>query len=135
MKRPDLCLTEQPDLSLDCVEAFLLDGAYDFKSPTSSLHSLRSAGIRSTKQLLAQAGRHAFLLLSNPKTYGGEPMRCFIPRHGFRFSGAAKSCEILICFECLWIYFYYESRCVTASLGEAGARALKKVFNEAFEPA
>jgi hypothetical protein len=38
----------------------------------------------------------------------GAPKKCFDPRHGIRASVDGKSVDILICFECGWIYVYYD---------------------------
>ena len=133
--RPDLCLKEPPKLSLDEVVAFTLDGSYDFASPVSKEGTFRSAGVLSSMKLASESARRALQLLSNPKMYGGEPMRCFIPRHGLRFVGKESEAEILICLECYWIYFFYGSQRVTASLSEGGRRSLKSLFSDVTEPA
>jgi hypothetical protein len=133
--RPDLCLKEPPRLSLDEVEVFTLDGAYDFASPVSKEGTLRSAGILSRTKLAPKPALTVFQLLSNPKMYGGEPMRCFIPRHGLRFSGKEAEAEILICLECFWIYFFYGAERVVASLSEGGRRPLEGFFLDVTKPA
>ena len=134
MKRPDLCLKEPPNLPFGEVEAFALDGAYDFASPASKEGTLRSAGILARVNLSADAARRVMVALHNPKTYGGEPARCFIPRHGLRFVDHARAADVLFCLECHWVYFFYDVTPVVASLSEPGARWLETFFGKALNP-
>jgi hypothetical protein len=53
---------------------------------------------------------------------GGEPAKCFFPRHGVKFTQAGKTMEYVICFECSQFVLYtdgvksheYESTADTA---------------------
>jgi len=135
MKLSDFSLQEPLDLPLDRVDAFLLDGKYVFRAPVSTAQTLRSVGIRKASRLSEEMAGQALALMRNPKTFGGEPARCFIPRHGLKFTCESKSWDILICFECFWVYFFTESQCIKASLSEAGVKALRKIFDDIFGPA
>jgi hypothetical protein len=33
--------------------------------------------------------------------------KCFLPRHGIRVTADGKTIDLVICFECSWIYIYY----------------------------
>jgi hypothetical protein len=37
---------------------------------------------------------------------GAGPANCFIPRHGLRFEKGAQTVDLLICFECTWVYIF-----------------------------
>lgn len=36
----------------------------------------------------------------------GSGAKCFEPRHAIRASGGGKTVDLIICFECSWIYIY-----------------------------
>lgn len=40
------------------------------------------------------------------KGEGAGPAQCFWPRHGLRFVKGSETVELLICFECTWVYVY-----------------------------
>jgi hypothetical protein len=40
---------------------------------------------------------------------GAKGARCFIPRHGLRAAHAGKTYDLVICFECGWVYVYTDS--------------------------
>ena len=37
---------------------------------------------------------------------GAGPASCFLPRHGLRFELGSRQIDLLICFECTWVYIY-----------------------------
>jgi len=37
---------------------------------------------------------------------GGDGARCFIPRHAIRATHDGKTVDLVICFECHWVYVY-----------------------------
>jgi len=121
-------------LPFETVEVYSLNGHYDGTASPTDTHTFRGAAILRQATLRKDAAMKSLALLHNPKGYGGEPMRCFMPRHGYRFSSANAHADILICFECNWIYFYYGSKRVVASLNEGSCRALKQIFDETFQP-
>ena len=133
VERPDLCLREPPDLPFEHVEWFKLSGHYNGGIPPADVSTLRGADILAQAILKKNIAMKALALLHNPKSYGGEPMRCFIPRHGFRFSSSSAQVDILICFECYWIYFFHGPKKVIASLNDGSRSALEHVFDEAFK--
>jgi hypothetical protein len=38
----------------------------------------------------------------------GEAAKCFIPRHGIRARDGDKTVDLVICFQCLQVYVYYD---------------------------
>jgi hypothetical protein len=46
------------------------------------------------------------LLEGIAKSDGGA--RCFIPRHGIRATFDGKTVDLVICFECSWVYVFYD---------------------------
>lgn len=130
----DSYLTEPPLLPHDAVEAFALNGDFPTEAAWASSGTLRGVRILERKTLPPDAAELARALLHNRLCYGGEGARCFLPRHGFRFASATTQVEVLICFECDWIYFYYGPRRVIAALSEAGRKTLEKIFQTAGLP-
>ena len=72
--------------------------------------------------------------LSYHQTYEGEPMRCFIPRHGLRFGDAESGADALICLECYLAYFWIGDRELHYALSETAVSVLTTLFRSA-EPA
>jgi hypothetical protein len=40
----------------------------------------------------------------------GMTMRCFVPHHGLHFVEKERTTDVLICFECLWVWRFYKGR-------------------------
>ena len=38
----------------------------------------------------------------------GNGAKCFDPRHGIRASVDGKTVDLVICFECSWVYVFYD---------------------------
>lgn len=130
----EFSLQEALDLPSDQVEAFLLNGRYDHVGQLSNETTFRGAGIMSRTVLKPWGVKRALALLLDPKNYGGEPMRCFMPRHGFRFTSPSTQVDVLICFECHWIYVFHDSKRQSPALRQACHQDLKFVFEQAFLP-
>ena len=64
---------------------------------------------------------------------GGKPARCFIPRHGIRGTHDGKTVDLVICFECGWVYVYKDGEKVNPSLTISGS--LQKPLNDALTAA
>jgi len=39
----------------------------------------------------------------------GNGAKCFDPRHGIRATAKGKTVDLVICFECNWVYVYYDN--------------------------
>jgi hypothetical protein len=39
----------------------------------------------------------------------GNGAKCFDPRHGIRATANGKTVDLVICFECNWVYVYYDN--------------------------
>jgi hypothetical protein len=125
-----------PPLPRGGVEAYLLDGNYTAThTPAGSTPTaFRSAGIRSRKILSEDFALEAMALLHDPKVYGGEPRRCFIPRHGFRFYSNSAEVDVLICLQCYLVYFFSGFEQGDATLSEGGRSSLDRLFSHIFPP-
>ena len=66
------------------------------------------------------------------KADGAGPANCFFPRHGLRFEKGEQTIEVLICFECTWVYVYPDgAENETRLLFSAG---VKPVFDSVIKP-
>ncbi len=52
---------------------------------------------------------------------GDVGARCFIPRHGVRVTHDGKSHDLVICFECHWVYVYTDKEEKRQSFATSGA--------------
>jgi hypothetical protein len=63
---------------------------------------------------------------------GGPGARCFIPRHGISVTHDGKTYDLIICFECSWIYvFEGDKRLVTVTTTGAAHKQLDKWLTNA----
>ena len=95
--------------------------------------SFRTVPIISKVQLTAELGNSLRATFGRPRTYEGEPMRCFIPRHGLHFEGES-TVEALVCLECHLIYFWIEEEEVHYALSPEAVDVLNTLFRSV-EPA
>jgi len=63
----------------------------------------------------------------------GYGPRCFEPRHGIRATSGGKTVDLVICFECGWVYFYLdkEEDAVELIIGREQQPVLDKVLTDA----
>ena len=101
---------------------------------TRSLPTFRDVPLLSTIVLTADLAASLRRTLSYRQTYEGEPMRCFIPRHGLHFGDAGSGADALICLECYLAYFWIGDRELHYALSETAVSVLTTLFRSA-EPA
>lgn len=67
---------------------------------------------------------------------GKDGARCFIPRHGVRVSHAGKSYDLLICFECHWLYVYADGsdKPLVLTTSDGPQKVLNKLLGDAKVP-
>jgi hypothetical protein len=67
---------------------------------------------------------------------GGPGARCFIPRHALRGTYDGKTVELVICFECAWVYTYVngERTKTTLTTTKSPESVLDKILKEANVP-
>lgn len=67
---------------------------------------------------------------------GDRGARCFIPRHGIRATHAGKTYDLLICFECGWLYVYTDTsdKPTVLMISEGPQKALNKILTDARVP-
>jgi hypothetical protein len=67
----------------------------------------------------------------------GKGAECFDPRHGIRATANGKTVDLVICFECNWVYVYYdndENRQHVAETTRDPQSILDKVLKDAGVP-
>jgi hypothetical protein len=86
------------------LQFYHLTGEYQW--PTEHLSAsvdfdlFRETPIISESHLDPKVAEKIHGILDSESSYGGEPMRCFIPRHGISFSSESETVDYLICLEC-----------------------------------
>ena len=69
-------------------------------------------------------------IIADAASYGGEPMRCFMPRHGLSFAAIdAPSVDVLICFECHSLYYFEGEQRKRFALTERTMQRLGVIFS------
>jgi hypothetical protein len=65
----------------------------------------------------------------------GHGAKCFDPRHAIRATADGKTVDVLICFECSWVYFYLGegNETVRLTIGDQQA-PLDKILKDANVP-
>ena len=66
----------------------------------------------------------------------GTGAKCFDPRHGIRVTTGGKSVDLIICFECSWVYVYLDKDDEAAHLTIKRDQqpALNKILTDAKVP-
>jgi hypothetical protein len=131
--------TEPPILPAGQITLHHLTGQWGwserFMSPrTIALPRFREVPILSTLSLTDDLAASLLRTLSYHRTYDGEPMRCFFPRHGLHFGDAESGADALICLECYLAYFWIGDQELHFALSETAASVLTTLFRSA-EPA
>jgi hypothetical protein len=67
---------------------------------------------------------------------GTAGARCFIPRHGLRAKYDGKTYDLLICFECHWVYVYTDNadKPQVFVIADSPQKALNKILTDAKVP-
>jgi hypothetical protein len=67
---------------------------------------------------------------------GKDGARCFVPRHGLHVTHAGKSYDVLICFECHWLYVYTEGsdKPLVLITSDTPQKVLNKLLSDAKVP-
>ena len=62
--------------------------------------------------------------------------RCFIPRHGIRVAHGGKTYDLVICFECHWVYVFTDDsdKPTVLTISEAPQKAINKILTGAKIP-
>src|SRR5262245_37713306 len=108
-----------PQLPRGGAEALRLDGTYsEAQPPPDSLDHWRGTRIRNRAPVSQASLDSVLAILAARATYGGDPLRCFMPRHGLRFFSEKMATDVVICFECKWIWFFQDRDRVTITLSK-----------------
>jgi hypothetical protein len=74
--------------------------------------------------------------LAKGVTEGERGARCFIPRHGVRATYNGKTYDLVICFECGWVYVYTDKsdKPLVLMISTSPNNALNKILTDAKVP-
>ncbi|VTR91990.1 Uncharacterized protein OS=Pirellula staleyi (strain ATCC 27377 / DSM 6068 / ICPB 4128) GN=Psta_0497 PE=4 SV=1 [Gemmata massiliana] len=99
-KLPDTVLTALE--KAEAIEVYSLNGSTNDEDETG-WHATRLLGKTSVK---GEAAKGLVTALKKGLKDEAEKADCFTPRHGIRVSHDGKTYDMLICFECRWMYVY-----------------------------
>jgi hypothetical protein len=103
-----------------------------FSSPrTRDLPRFCETPVLTSCELEERFAAHLRTTLSVSEHFEGDPMRCFIPRHGLGFGTAANRLDMLICLECHSLYFWKDSERHFRPLSTHALGQLAMVFSAA----
>ncbi len=90
----------------DQIELYSLDPVTPVKKGAQGFHDWTVLG---KTVLKGDAGKRLVAALEKGIAENkGEAARCFQPRHGIRATAKGKTVDLVICFECLQVYVYYD---------------------------
>ncbi|MBN9122709.1 MAG: hypothetical protein J0I06_26790 [Planctomycetes bacterium] len=66
-------------------------------------------------------------------TEGDKGARCFVPRHGVRAVHGGKTYDLVICFECGWVYVFVDGsdKPTRLMISETPHKMLDKILTDA----
>lgn len=114
------------------VNAYILSGEFDFSAPISRPGYLRSSDILVDAVVDEMHSDHLRSIITAPDTFGGEGLRCFIPRFGFTLGAGERSTDILICIECYQVYVFRHDARENQCLTEEGRQRFIELHHEIF---
>jgi hypothetical protein len=88
----------------DSVELYSLTGERADKDNESSWRGWKSLGKATLTKAADKKAVSTTVAKGIAEADGGA--RCFVPRHGLRATHGGKTYELVICFECSWVYVY-----------------------------
>ena len=124
------------DIALDQANAtfYRLTGEYQWSAELlgdrARWSSFRETPIVSELILDCEGKSDALNILSNSDSFGGEPMRCFIPRHGLRLSTGSQNVDLLICLECYIIKSWVDDKEDSHIISVNTALKLNEIFTD-----
>lgn len=115
----------------DALEVYSLGGE---TTETDGWHGAKVLGqttVKGEKDLKALAAA-----LKKGVTDGDRGARCFIPRYGVRATFDGTTYDLLICFECHWVYVFTgtSDKPLVLMIAEAPQKALNKILTDAKVP-
>jgi hypothetical protein len=115
----------------ETVDVYSLGGETDQKAGWHGAKVLGKAAVKGETELKALAGA-----LKKGVDEGDRGARCFIPRHGLRAAYDGKTYDLVICFECGWVYIYTDAsdKPRVLMISETPHKALDKILTDAKVP-
>lgn len=74
----------------------------------NALHGWKILGKTTVKD--AESRKKLLTALTKSIAEGKEGAKCFDPRHAIRARHGGKTVDVLICFECSWVYVYLDGK-------------------------
>jgi hypothetical protein len=113
-------------LNTDELELYSLEPVEQGPGGEQSLHGWKVLG----KTTLKNPKRTEELLAALNEGLGhNDGAKCFDPRHAIRASWEGKTVELVICFECFWVYVYLNGSAKETAQVEI-SRAPESTFNK-----
>ncbi|MSR54937.1 MAG: hypothetical protein EXS09_16870 [Gemmataceae bacterium] len=142
MKEPDPKLSEKEEAEWDkakailaksnVIELYSLEPIRDEKGK-DNFHGWKVLGKTTVKE---EAARKSLLAVTG--TIGpGYGAKCFEPRHGIRVTSGDTHIDLIICFECSWVYIYFKGKGddrLRLIIGRDQQPALDRILTEAKVP-
>ena len=102
------------------------------EKPKETFHGWKVLG----KTVVKDAESQKKILAVAETITAGTGAKCFDPRHGIRVTSGGKSVDLIICFECSWVYVHLDkddqAACLTIKRDQQPA--LNKILTDAKVP-
>jgi len=99
----------------------------------NALHGWKVLGKTTVKE--AEARKKLLSALEKNIAEGKRGAKCFDPRHAIRATLDGKAVDLLICFECGWVYVYHDGKQLARlEMDTAGQPDFDKVLRDAGVP-
>jgi hypothetical protein len=120
----------------DQVELLSLDPSLGLAGPDEKPQDLFRGWKVLGKTVVKDADARKAVLAAAGTTHRGHGPRCFEPRHGIRAGAGGESVDLVICFECKWVYVYLDKEAdpVHLIIGREQKPVLDKVLTDAKVP-
>lgn len=114
----------------ESLELYSLDGE---RSAKDGWHGAKVLGQTTVK---GKGVREVGALIKKGVAEGDGGAKCFIPRHGVRIAHDKKTYDLVICFECSWVYVFVDGSDQPTVLSTSGSpqKALNKLLTDAKVP-
>jgi hypothetical protein len=127
-------LPEAVAMALDkaeVIEVYSLDGGTNVKD---GWHGAKVLGKTTVKK--AADRKSLSTAVKKGVEDGTNGARCFIPRHGINVKYDDKTYDLVICFECSWVYIYMEGadKPLVLMTADSPQKTLNKILTDAKVP-
>jgi len=112
----------------ESIEVYSLDGERGVEDGWHGTRVLGKTTVNKAKDTKAIA-----VAVTKGVAEGTDGARCFIPRHGIRVTYDDKTYDLVICFECHWVYIYTDKsdKPTVLIISEAPQKLLNTILTDA----